>query len=71
MVVLVAAGAAGADAVAAGVVEDRQTVLLRKTHEDKTSYYDFVENFSDRLCDCDFMLVGAYLARGDQNRCGC
>jgi hypothetical protein len=55
MVVLVAAGAAGADAVAAaGVVEDRQTVLLRKTNEDKTSHYDFLENFSDRLCDCCF-----------------
>jgi hypothetical protein len=68
---MVAAGAAGVDAVAAGVVEDRQTVLLRKTNEDKTSHYNFVENFFDRLCDCDFMLVGAYLARGDQNGCGC
>jgi hypothetical protein len=65
-VALVAAGAAVAeDAVAAaGVVEDRQTVLLKKSYEDKTRYYDFVENFSDRLGDCDFLLVGACFARG-------
>jgi hypothetical protein len=74
MVVLVAAGAVAEDAVAAaGVVEDRQTVLLRRTNEDETRHYDFVENFSDRLRDCYFLLVGARLARDvtGQNGCSC
>jgi hypothetical protein len=51
--IAVAAGAAGAAEAAAAVAddEDKTTVHKEKTNELKNTYYDFVENFCDRLRD--------------------
>jgi hypothetical protein len=45
------------DAAAAGVVavedaEDEATVDEEKTNEIKNKYYDFLEIYADRFCDC-------------------
>jgi hypothetical protein len=44
--------AAAAGVVAAEDAEDKATVDEEKTNEIKNEYYDFLEIFADRFCDC-------------------
>jgi hypothetical protein len=44
--------AAAVDVVAVEGAEDKATVDEEKTNEIKNEYYDFLEIYADRFCDC-------------------
>jgi hypothetical protein len=48
----VVAAEAGVDVVAVEDAEDKATVDEQKTNETKNKYYDFLEIYADRFCDC-------------------
>jgi hypothetical protein len=50
-VVAVAAAAAAEEEAVEGA-EDKATVDVEKTNEIKNEYYDFLEIFADRFCNC-------------------
>jgi hypothetical protein len=51
-VAVVAVEAAAAGVVAVEDAGDKATVDEEKTNEIKNEYYDFLEIFADRFCDC-------------------
>ena len=58
-----AVAAAAAEEEEAEGAEDKATVDVEKTNEIKNEYYDFLEIFADRFCNCQLLLVRPRLAR--------
>jgi hypothetical protein len=51
-VAVVAVAAAAAEEEAVEGAEDKAIVDVEKTNEIKNEYYDFLEIFADRFCNC-------------------
>jgi hypothetical protein len=58
-----AADVVAADAVAVEEAGDKRTINL-KNNENKTTHYEFIENFSDCFYDAFLLLVRLSLPRG-------